>query len=313
MAAGIADKISKIWVRLSAVPSFLFAFLKYGFRRGDAKRYAVKPLAWLHAWGEILLVGILVGRVRGIGERRSASQDVAFSDEGVSIKGGPFLALPPVDNARGIVLNDICEIFFSEAYRRDSVRPASGDTVLDCGANIGLFAAWAASQLGAEGRVVCFEPEPVIAEILEKNNETIGLLGRAAIVRSVLSDSAGEVDFVFDESCFTMSRVAEPEDGEAGESRHRVRVQTIDEVVEELGLERVDFIKMDIEGYELPALRGASETLRRFTPKLAISAYHKPLDVVQVPELIVALNPRYRVECAATPTLMCFAWPEGSV
>jgi FkbM family methyltransferase len=310
MATGMADKLGKCWVRIAAVPGFLLAFLKYGFRNGDARRYTVRPLTWLVAWGDVLLVGIIFGRIRGIGARKAVSPDVAFSDEGVSIRGGPTLRLPPVANAPEVVLNDICEIFFSEAYACDNVSLRATDTILDCGANIGLFAAWAAVQLGPKGRVVCFEPEPAIAEILEHNNGAVGLTGRAPIVRSVLSDQGGEVDFIFDEACFTMSRVAEAGTEPGVEGRHRVRVQTIDEVVEELGLERVDFIKMDIEGYEIPALRGARETLRRFAPKLAISAYHRPLDVVEIPELIVASNPKYRVECAATPTLMCFAWPE---
>ena len=89
----------------------------------------------------------------------------------------------------------------------------------------------------------------------------------------------------------------------------RVSVRTIDEVVTTLGLPRVDFIKMDIEGYEIPALKGACETLRRFAPKLAISAYHNPRDVVEIPKLIAQSNPDYSVKCLAMPTLVCFAAP----
>ena len=54
-------------------------------------------------------------------------------------------------------------------------------------------------------------------------------------------------------------------------------------LVEELKLDRVDFIKFDIEGAEHQALRGARETLRRLRPRLAMSAYHLPDDARTLP------------------------------
>lgn len=59
-------------------------------------------------------------------------------------------------------------------------------------------------------------------------------------------------------------------------------------------LARVDFIKMDIEGSEAAALQGAAQTLARHRPRLAISAYHMPADLWELPALIRELNPGYR-------------------
>jgi hypothetical protein len=56
----------------------------------------------------------------------------------------------------------------------------------------------------------------------------------------------------------------------------------------------VDFIKMDVEGAEVEALRGAENTIRKFRPKLAISVYHSISDFVDVFELISSLNLGYR-------------------
>lgn len=56
----------------------------------------------------------------------------------------------------------------------------------------------------------------------------------------------------------------------------------------------VSFIKMDIEGSELKALHGAERIIKRYAPKMAISLYHKPNDVVEIPEFIMKCNPDYK-------------------
>ena len=71
-------------------------------------------------------------------------------------------------------------------------------------------------------------------------------------------------------------------------------IRTLDDLVETGRVTRVDFIKMDIEGSELAALRGAEQTLRRFKPKLAISLYHKPEDFSNIPAWLNHLGLDYR-------------------
>ncbi len=55
------------------------------------------------------------------------------------------------------------------------------------------------------------------------------------------------------------------------------------------------FIKMDIEGSELEALKGGAETIRKYKPKLAICCYHKAEDIFELPEFILKLNPNYKI------------------
>lgn len=70
-----------------------------------------------------------------------------------------------------------------------------------------------------------------------------------------------------------------------------VQLTTIDKVV---GDEPVTFIKMDIEGSEMKALKGAKQTITKNRPRLAISVYHKPEDISEIPEYILSLVPEYK-------------------
>jgi FkbM family methyltransferase len=70
----------------------------------------------------------------------------------------------------------------------------------------------------------------------------------------------------------------------------KVNTISVDDFVNSEKLPRVDFIKMDIEGSELSALRGSSDTLRRFCPKLAISIYHRPKDLYEILEFISSVG-----------------------
>lgn len=70
-----------------------------------------------------------------------------------------------------------------------------------------------------------------------------------------------------------------------------VEVTTLDG---EVGDDKVTFIKMDIEGAELKALKGAKETIAKNKPRLAICIYHKPEDIYEIPEYILSVVPEYR-------------------
>jgi hypothetical protein len=82
-----------------------------------------------------------------------------------------------------------------------------------------------------------------------------------------------------------------------GEHSVKAPLTTIDKLTAELKLERVDFIKMDIEGAEVRALNGARETIARDRPRMSISVYHVPDHPQTVPRAVKAAWPGYSVEC----------------
>lgn len=77
----------------------------------------------------------------------------------------------------------------------------------------------------------------------------------------------------------------------SGDGMNEIEVTTLDS---EVGDEKITFIKMDIEGSELNALKGARATIMKNRPRLAICIYHKPEDICEIPEYILSVVPEYR-------------------
>lgn len=90
--------------------------------------------------------------------------------------------------------------------------------------------------------------------------------------------------------CFDAERFAGCKITDTGETK--INCDSLDNV---LGDEPVTFIKMDIEGAELNALKGAKNIITKYKPKLAISLYHKPEDIVEIPLYIKSIVPEYKL------------------
>ena len=68
---------------------------------------------------------------------------------------------------------------------------------------------------------------------------------------------------------------------------------SIDEYVEQKGLPRVDYIKLDVEGAEYDTLRGAVKTIAKWKPRMAISAYHLLDDIWKLQQYVKSIRPDY--------------------
>jgi FkbM family methyltransferase len=171
-----------------------------------------------------------------------------------------------------------------------------GDTVLDCGANVGVFTREALRRGAA--RVVAIEPAPWALECLRRNFSDEIRQGRVVLCPNGVWDHDDTLNLTIPSGmASTAATVAlKPTEGRAVVA---VQLTTIDKIVAELGLNSVDFIKMDIEGAEPNALRGAAWTVQKFRPRMAISLEHRPTDPEILPRLAQRLWPNYQTECGA--------------
>ena len=174
-----------------------------------------------------------------------------------------------------------------------SVQP--GDIVLDCGANIGVYTREALTA-GAK-LVVAIEPSPNNIKCLQKNFKAEieqgrvivygkGVWNREEVLKFNASDESVEDSFV----------AAVPWTNKTID----IPVTTIDKIVNELALDRVNFIKMDIEGSEQKALTGAKETISKQKPRMAVATEHTE-DYLQnsqkVVTIIRGIYPNYQTQC----------------
>jgi FkbM family methyltransferase len=152
-----------------------------------------------------------------------------------------------------------------------------GMTFVDVGANMGLYSLFAAKKVTAQGRVLAIEPSSREYEILSRNIKRNHLANIRAL-NIAASDRQGAAELlVAPLKNAGHNTLGEFGYGTALERKERVPTERLDDIVRQEGLERVDVIKMDVEGAEMLALRGAADTLRRFQPLLLLEVSDRTL------------------------------------
>jgi len=152
------------------------------------------------------------------------------------------------------------------AYRR-LVRP--GMVALDVGANIGAHTLPLAKLVGKDGLVVAFEPTAWAFDKLRANiAANRELSGRIKVAQTMLlcSEDAVVPPLIDASWPITPAEEVSPDLRSAGKSTKGAVGTTLDRYMESTGLGRVDFIKLDVDGYESDVLRGAQVTIERFRP-----------------------------------------------
>ena len=177
-----------------------------------------------------------------------------------------------------------CRRFREEQYFPKELKLGGGEVFIDCGAFTGDTINPFMRRCKKYERIIAFEPG---SGSFEKLKRKYGANPKITLINAGVYDRDGEVMFFYDEKdkCFKIT-----EDG-SREAAVGLQVRTIDS----LGLKRVSFIKMDVEGAELSALKGAEKTILRDKPKLAICIYHSDEDMVNIPEYIRNIVPEYKL------------------
>ena len=184
--------------------------------------------------------------------------------------------------------------FIHQQYRCESpdgvIECKEGDIAVDAGGCYGDTALYLAHKAGSRGRVASFEFLPINVAVFRRNlalNADLAALIR--LYENPVYSTGGQELFVVGNGPGTRV-VPATSDLDA----QKVRTMKIDDLVAGGHFPRIDFIKMDIEGAELEALKGSEQVLRQFKPKLAITVYHDFKDFWQIPQYLDGLGLGYK-------------------
>jgi len=162
-----------------------------------------------------------------------------------------------------------------------------GMTAVDVGAHIGTFTLLASKKVGEQGKVISIEPEIHNFEQLKQNLE-LNRIKNVIPVSVALSDFNGKEDFFVSKGSGCHSFFPFRNDII---DKTQVRVKTLDSLLWELNIKRVNLLKIDAEGAELKILKGAKEALiRNSQMKMVIASYHSPQEASEVFKYLKEMN-----------------------
>lgn len=166
---------------------------------------------------------------------------------------------------------------FDEQYFEPFLHLGEGEIFVDAGGFDGDTTEEFCRRYPDYGKVYLFEPSQ---EMIERAKSRLAGYRGIEFIAKGLSDVAAEL--AFDDKSGSASSIIE-------EGASRIGVTTLDDEV----ADKVTFIKMDIEGWEIPALAGCKKHIMEDHPVLAISVYHKASDFWRIPKYVFALRKDY--------------------
>ena len=210
--------------------------------------------------------------------------------DGMEVFGHPFhIGNDRDDNAKWVAtFKTLNESIASDQYRiKKYLKPNA--IVVDAGANIGAFSVHAATR-APQGFVHSFEPNPPTFKVLHSN---LSGYKNVTLYPMALGEKEKEINFIANIDCPAASSLEDSgmpfETYKNNAPPQKVKVTTIDS----LRLPRLDFLKMDAEGYEANIIRGGKDTIRKFRPVIAMAIHHYGIDEVEIPKLLNSIAPGY--------------------
>ena len=186
-------------------------------------------------------------------------------------------------------------------------RVGAGSHAMDVGANVGLYSVAIGNAVGPSGEVLAIEPLPANVECLRKNLAENGL-DNVRIIAGAVAETAGEVELrLADDPAYASTE-------EVSESRGtgeviRVQALPLDRIWEQAGKPKISVIKLDVEGGELAALRGARMMIEAAHPLLLVEA-QTAARLEGLKMLLTPLGYRYQHPSGFAPWNHVFEWVE---
>lgn len=158
-----------------------------------------------------------------------------------------------------------------------SAKNFEGQTVFDVGGYVGLYSLFFAHKVGPSGKVVVFEPNPLNFEELNYNLKLNNVTNTTTLMLAV-GDVPGQLEMAV--SPFLTSRGSLSKEWQStsgsNEKKFMVDVVTLDDMVEKKKVPAPDFMKIDVEAFELQVLKGAHAVLKKHRPTMLVEV-HGPL------------------------------------
>jgi len=175
-----------------------------------------------------------------------------------------------------------------ESEPTSTFRAAAGDTIVDVGANVGFYALKRALD-SENARVIAIEPDPQTFDLLQRNIRD-NHADNVECLNLAVSDAEGELWFLSDHVSLNSRVVSQREPGAVA-----VAATTLDALVGQLDLTRIDFLKIDTEGHELAVLRGAEHAALPITSRVAVE-WHSLDDRAAIFNLLAARSFSFMLE-----------------
>lgn len=186
------------------------------------------------------------------------------SEEVVTLRSGAVIKVSDVEHSQ--ILMRYMGTFEPHCLSLMKRYARPGGNVIDVGANIGLYTVEASRAVGPSGRVIAIEAAPCHAATIRQSAKLNGARN-VTVVNTAVGDEPGEAALTLpaggNMGMFTLGNVAGPKS-------YKVQIRTIDDIISDLHVDSVDFVKMDIEGSEFRALNGARKTLEKHRPPILI-------------------------------------------
>lgn len=158
-----------------------------------------------------------------------------------------------------LLVNGSWEEYESQLFT-EFIKP--GMVVVDCGANVGFHTLLAARGVGDSGKVVAFEPDPINFGLLNRNVEANGFSGRVILINAALSDHAGSAQ-LFSDSGNSGNHSLDSSNVHLGEGSVTVPLVRLSDALVAKGIDKVDVMKMDVQGSEGLLLSGFNSLMDR--------------------------------------------------
>ncbi len=294
----LADQLESLWERLdSASRDIVVSLLAYGVLGHPKVRLNVGPFARVQEMARALRDHIVQAHTADPGFLNWLLDEYDLRHLGFPIQ---------LHSHPRLLINE----FVLEQYRAPQpaeVAVRSGDVVIDGGGCWGETALHFAFLAGPAGRVHTFEFVPQNLVTMRRNLElNPELAARIEVHERALWTAPGE------QVQYNPNAGGTRVETDGGATTAHAPTASIDALIAAAEIDRVDFLKLDVEGSELAVLEGAESAIRQYRPRLAISAYHRADDLVVLPGFIDGLGLGYRYAIGhftmSTEETVLFAW-----